>query len=100
MTAEFAAVVPAVMLVLVCCLGGMQLAGEQLRLQDAAANAARAASRGDGLDIASQIVPGARLATQRREGIVCVRAEIPAAIAGGLLGSIGLAASSCAAAGP
>ena len=44
--AEFAAVVPAVVVVLVACLAGFQVAGAQVRLQDAAAIAARSLGRG------------------------------------------------------
>ncbi|MDQ1576828.1 MAG: hypothetical protein QOH55_1978, partial [Microbacteriaceae bacterium] len=37
-TAEFAAVVPAVLLVLAACLGGIQVVGQQVRMTDAAAD--------------------------------------------------------------
>ena len=44
-TAEFAIALPAVILVLACSLSGLQIAGQQLRLQDAAASAASEAQR-------------------------------------------------------
>ena len=81
MTAEFATVIPAVLLVLACCLGGVQLAGQQLRLQDAAATAARSLARGDGVGAASaqvaQLVAGASLSRSDRGGMVCVRVNSP-----------------------
>lgn len=94
--AEFAIVLPAVVLVLACCLSGLQVAGQQLRLQDAAASAARAAARGDGVGIAARLVPGAT-ATRSTDGdLVCVSvAARSTALVGTLLG-IELRASSCA----
>ena len=79
MTAEFAAVIPAVLLVLAICLGALQLAGIQLRLQDAAADASRALARGDGEAVATarvaQAVPGAALSVRRQSDLVCVEAR-------------------------
>jgi TadE-like protein len=46
-TAEFAVVLPAVVLVLALSLGALGLAWDQIRCVDAAAAGARAASRGD-----------------------------------------------------
>jgi hypothetical protein len=46
-TAEFAVALPAVLLVLAACLGGLRLGADQLRLIDAAAVAARSAARGE-----------------------------------------------------
>lgn len=97
MTAEFAAVVPAVLLVLAFCLASVQVATLQLRLQDAVAVVARAAARGDQLEVGS-LVAGAR-ATSKREGpFVCVTGTVSSDIGGGLLGTISLSARSCAAA--
>jgi hypothetical protein len=95
-TAEFAAVVPAVILVLLVALASMQLAGEQLRLQSAAGDAARLAGRGDGGGLAAvqRVSPGASLAQSNDGDLVCVRAEAPAAI--GILAGMKLAATSCA----
>ncbi|MBX3094159.1 MAG: hypothetical protein KF680_06415 [Cryobacterium sp.] len=96
MTAEFVAVVPAVLLVLACCLSGVQLATLQVRVQDAAAVVARAGSRGDAIAVSS-LVAGAA-ATSRREGqLLCVTVGVSSPIVGGLLGSIALSARSCAA---
>lgn len=100
MTAEFAMVVPAVILLLALCLSAMQLSSRQLRLQDAAADAARVIARGDDPGSAAHravsLVPGATLDTHTRGDLVCVRLRAPAAVAGGLFGAVSLAASSCA----
>ena len=63
--AEFAVALPAVLLVLLTLLGGVQVAGLQLRAQDAAADAARSWARGDRAGAVSgrlqRQVPGARV---------------------------------------
>ncbi|MEO6943694.1 MAG: TadE family type IV pilus minor pilin [Lacisediminihabitans sp.] len=98
MTAEFATVIPAVMLVLACCLGALQLAGQQLRLQDAAATASRSLARGDGTGVASarvaQLVGGATLKVSERSGMVCVRLRAPGP--SGPFVALSVTASSCA----
>lgn len=73
-TAEFAAVIPAVMLVLAASLACVQLSSQQLRLQDAAAITARAAARGD----AAPSVPGATLATTLQGDLVCAHLSLEA----------------------
>lgn len=96
MTAEFAAVVPAVILVLAVALGSLQLAGEQLRLQAAVASAARSLGRGDA-DAASavrDVSPHATLVHSMRGDLVCARASVPANL--GILVGITLSASACA----
>lgn len=50
-TAEFAVVLPAVVLVLALSLGALGLAWDQIRCVDAARAGARAASRGDSTDV-------------------------------------------------
>ncbi|MDO7881040.1 TadE family type IV pilus minor pilin [Antiquaquibacter soli] len=72
-TAEFAVALPAIVIVLAVCLGGLALAAQYVRVQDAAAAAARDAGRGDGVGVVSRLVPGAA-AEQWSEGhLVCVR---------------------------
>jgi Flp pilus assembly protein TadG len=95
-TAEFAAVLPAVVLVLAIAIGGMQIAGEQLRLQSAVADAARLLGRGDSAAGArvQAAAPGAQLGESRRGPLVCATAEAPTSL--GLLLGITLRASSCA----
>ena len=96
MTAEFATVLPAVVIVLVCCLTGIQVASQQVRLQDAAAGAARALARGD--DTGS-IVGGASLATSTDGDLVCATLAERAAGMPGTLLRLRLEARSCALAG-
>ena len=91
-TAEFAAVIPAVLLVLACCLAGLQLAGQQVRLQDAAAATARSLARGD----PAPPVGGAAIATRVDGSLLCAR--LTAASAAPLI-PLQLSAESCALAG-
>jgi Flp pilus assembly protein TadG len=95
-TAEFAAVVPAVVLILALALGSLQLAGEQLRLQAAVAGAARSLGRGDpdAVRVLRDVSPDATLVQSRRGDLVCVRAVVPANL--GILVGITLSASACA----
>jgi len=88
-TAEFVVVMPAVLVILVCCLGGLRLAAEQLRLQDAAGIAARALARGDPAPVTA-----ARLVRHDRGGLVCVTVSKAEPL--GLLGRLELSGSSCA----
>lgn len=89
-TAEFAVALPAVIAVLALCLSGVQVAGQQLRLQDAAAAAARAVARGDGTGVAQRLSPGST-ASQFTDGdLICVGLTAPAAW------GITLTARSCA----
>jgi hypothetical protein len=92
-TAEFAMVIPAVVVVLACCLTGIQVAGQQLRLQDAAAGVARALSRGDD---AAGLVGNASLTTLDRGDLVCARLSERAAGLPGTIVRIRLTATSCA----
>lgn len=101
--AEFAVALPAVALVLAVCLGGIAAGAQSLRLQDAAADAARALGRGDGSDAAAadaaRSAPGSTMITWSEGRLVCVRLE--SAVPGPLgAGGLRLAAKSCAAAGP
>ena len=73
-TAEFAAVIPAVMLLLAGCLVCFQLASQQLRIQDAAAITARALARGD----SAPAFPGASATTRVDGDLLCARLTLPA----------------------
>ena len=88
---------PAVVIVLACALGTMQLVTEQLRLQDAAAVAARTLARGDpgAASRAAAAAPGASISQTDTDGLVCV---IATARGHGLppIGAIELSARSCA----
>ncbi|MEQ1735250.1 MAG: TadE family type IV pilus minor pilin [Rhodoglobus sp.] len=97
MTAEFAVALPAVVLVFAACLTGMQVAGQQLRLQDAAAHAARTVARGEpasgAASRAAREVPGATLAQRVDGDLACVTLSAPAAF------GLTISASSCALSG-
>ncbi|MCU1510149.1 MAG: hypothetical protein JWQ12_2414 [Glaciihabitans sp.] len=100
MTAEFAAVLPAVLLVLAIALGSLQVAGEQLRLQQGVADASRLLARGDdGAASLSAAVPNATLAQRRQGDLVCATATAPASFGVGAVPGIQLHASACALAG-
>ena len=92
-TAEFALALPAVVLVLACCLTGIQMAGQQLRLQDAAAGSARALARGDDL---GAVAGGATVSTTTTGDLVCARLSERAEGMPGTLFRIRLSARSCA----
>ncbi|MBK4348810.1 TadE family protein [Lacisediminihabitans changchengi] len=100
-TAEFALVVPAVIVVLGCCLGAFQLASVQLRLENAAAVGARTMARGADSAAAAtrvgQVVEGARLERHDRGDLVCAVARTSVGL--GLLGPMNLSATSCSLAG-
>jgi hypothetical protein len=94
-TAEFAAALPAVVLVLACALGAIELGGEQLRLQAATFDAARLLGRGDpgALDRIRSVSPGATLTTRRTGSTICARANVTVSL--GILTGIVLGSSSC-----
>lgn len=100
MTAEFAVALPAIALVLAACLGSVHLAVQQVRLTDAAADAARALGRGESVAearaIADRIAAGASIQIAEDETFVC--ATLTAAGAG-VLAAVQLRAESCAVTG-
>ena len=79
-TAEFALAFPAVLGVVALLLGGVQVAALQVRVQDAAADAARGLGRGDSAAAVAgrldQQVPGAALSSWADGDLRCVRVEI------------------------
>lgn len=96
-TAEIAVGLPAVILVLAACLGGLSLATAQLRAQDAAADAARMLGRGDTFSAAEQhvarVAPNADLVVSRPAELVCVSVVMEQRV---LLVPMRVAGSSCA----
>ncbi|MFF2369936.1 TadE family type IV pilus minor pilin [Agromyces sp. NPDC058110] len=100
MTAEFAVALPAIMLVLAFCLASVHLVTQQVRLTDAAAAAARALGRGEGVDfasgIASRIAGRAELASSDDGTFTCVTLS---ASGGGLLSLVRLTSEACAMSG-
>ncbi len=96
--AEFAVALPAVALVLGACLAAIGAGAQQVRLQDAAADAARSLGRGEtAAVVASRAdrVAGATVTSRYAGELVCVRLIAPAP---GVLSVVGLelAAESCA----
>jgi hypothetical protein len=87
-TAEFAAALPAVLLCLALCIGAIQATGQQARLLDHAATAARLIGRGDA---APRAPDGATRRVGVDDGLVCVTVTAPSGGAG--LGALGLTAS-------
>jgi hypothetical protein len=89
--------VPAVLLVLAVCLGGLQLATQQLRLQDAAALAARSAARGSPIDVLiTALVPGASVRVEVKGNLICARVTMPSTLPSVILAEVTLSATSCA----
>lgn len=79
-TAELAAALPALALVLIAAVWGVVYAATQLRCADAAREAARAAARGEDMstivEIAETIAPGhADVDVQRKAGLVIVEVQ-------------------------
>lgn len=96
-TAEFAAIVPAVILVLAVSLSGLHMATQQLQLNEAAASIARSAARGsESLTLAATLVPGATSLLERHGNLICSRVELETQPFSALFGTMTLTATSCA----
>ena len=96
MTAEFAIALPAVVLVLAACLGAGQVVTLQVRVQDAAAAAARHLARGDptaARALVSRLVPGASVTSTADADLACATVT---AHPRGLLSAVPVVARSCA----
>ena len=98
--AEFAVVVPAVVLVVLLTVGALAAVTRQVRLEHAAAQSARLAARGETDDrvhaAAQTLIDGVRIAVRSDGDFVCVDATVPAA---GALPLPPLRSTSCALAG-
>lgn len=96
-TAEFAVALPAIVLLLALCIGGLSAASRQVRLQDGVADAARLIARGDdparALAIVADAAPGARGTVEHTGDLVCVAATAPLGLP---LVDASFRASSCA----
>ena len=96
--AEFAVAFPAVALVLLFGVGALAAGARSVRLQDAAADAARLVGRGEPTEAAARVVSaavaGASAAVEQTGDLVCVTATAPAGIA-----AVTISARSCALAG-
>ena len=93
-TAEFAAVVPAVILLLACCLASLQIVGQQVRLHDAAADVSRSIARGGDSGAAGSV--GATVSISRNGDLVCARLSARSRSPAGTLLGLSLTATSCA----
>ncbi|WP_110590284.1 TadE family type IV pilus minor pilin [Microbacterium suaedae] len=95
-SAEFAVALPALVIVIVLGIGALAAASTQVRLQDAAADAARLVARGEADRAGSVVgdaVPGATSSVGTQGDLVCVTATIDGRLASL---AIPLAATSCA----
>ena len=95
--AEFAVALPAVVLVLLLGVGMLGAGARHVRLQDAVADAARLAARGESPErvqaAVSAVAPGAAGVTFAKGDLVCVTGSVRAAL------PVTLSATSCALAG-
>ena len=94
-TAEFAVVLPAVVLVLLIALGALQLVGIQVRTQAAAAGAARSLGRGDTVSAQNAIagLPAAALTSTSQGNLVCATVSAQAGLTP--LAAFPISATSC-----
>lgn len=90
-TAELAVALPAVVVVLAACVGGLRLAAEEVQLQDTTALAARSFARGDGVAAPA----GVEITTWRDGVLACARGRTSASWAPALP-PVSLTAMSCA----
>ena len=98
MSAEFAVVLPAVLIVLSLVIGGVLLASHRVVLTSAAADIVRLEARGDvslAQQRASELGGGIALSREHRGGLLCVR--LKSSPGSGLLANIGVSVSACAA---
>lgn len=97
-TAEFAVVLPTIVLVVLLGVGALGAGARQVRLQDAAADAARLVARGEEPARAHAVVHavGGAAVIEPRGDLVCVIARAPVPLA---LPIPELTATSCALAG-
>jgi Flp pilus assembly protein TadG len=99
-TAELAVVLPAVILVLVCCLGAVQTVGQQLRLTDTVADAARSLGRGDSpaeaRSLARTLAGETAFSSEQDGQFVCVRLSAPSIFAPYASLGLTVTARSCA----
>ena len=80
--AEFAVVLPAIVLVVLFGVGALAAGARQVRLQDAVADAARVVARGDDPGKAHALVAsvGGTAEVEDRGDLVCVNARAPSTV--------------------
>lgn len=102
-TAELAAALPVLMILLAVALSAIAVAGQQVRAADAAREAARAAARGDleaGRRLASVAAPGSSLTISRDGGDVVAQVRLVVHPIGGWLPGVTVVQHAVAAAEP
>ncbi|GAB2561592.1 TadE/TadG family type IV pilus assembly protein [Leucobacter ruminantium] len=95
-TAEFAIVLPAVVAVLGLVIGGVALSAHRITLVSASAEVARLEARGETAEQRlAELGTGVVVSRSQRDGLHCV--ELASRPVGGVLSSIAVRGSSCAA---
>jgi hypothetical protein len=99
--AEFAVTLPAVLLVLALGISALAAGAQSVRLQDAAADAARLAARGESPGAVERAASGgggaaAAVQVSRREDLVCVSVSEPVRLVGIPAGGLRATGSACA----
>ncbi|TWX40200.1 hypothetical protein ES689_01650 [Frigoribacterium sp. ACAM 257] len=97
-TAEFAVVLPAVLAVVALAVGAVGASAQSVRLEDAAAVAARQTARGDADSVPrtlASLAPGAVSSSSDDGSLVCLTVARPVSL-GPLSGVVTLRARSCA----
>jgi len=102
-TAELAAALPVLMILLGVALSAVSVAGQRVRAADAAREAARAAARGDagtGSRLAMRVAPGAAVSISRSGDQVVARVRIAVHPMGGWLPALQVVEQAVAATEP
>ena len=102
-TAELAAALPVLMILLGVALSAVSVAGQRVRAADAAREAARAAARGDagtGSSLAMRVAPGAAVSITRSGDQVVARVRIAVHPMGGWLPALQVVEQAVAATEP
>lgn len=95
-TAEFAIVLPAVLVVLGLVIGGVALSAHRITLVSSAADAARLEARGESAEARlTELGAGVQIERRTEQGLHCV--ELASAPLGGILAAITIRVHSCAA---
>ena len=101
-TAEFAVVLPVVLLVLLLCVGAASVAVQRIEVEGAAAAAARVLARGDGAlagPAVAGLTRGARLSSHREGDFVCATVSASARFAAARSLGMQVTGRSCALSG-
>ncbi|HJQ44435.1 MAG TPA: TadE family type IV pilus minor pilin [Jatrophihabitantaceae bacterium] len=103
MTAELAAAMPVLTVVVAVAVSAVAVAGARVRVADASREAARAAARDDpgaARALTEQVAPGATLVLERRGALVVATVRLVVRPLGGWLPALTVSESATAAAEP